>query len=76
MNKIKTLTSAQVLSRMKRGDKLYLSGGYTLRAIFRDSDAALVSHKVIVNLIKVGKISYPRIPSIHSNFTLHTEDKQ
>jgi hypothetical protein len=70
--KIKSLTSAQVIARMRKGDILNTYGWGQNRGIFEDG--TMVSHVVIRNLIKGGKINRPVHCSIHSPFTLRREE--
>lgn len=69
---MKTLTAAQVLSRMRKGDSLLPQGISSTRAMF--ADGSKVSHLVIRRLIKSGRINRPAGMSIHSAFTLGQND--
>lgn len=57
---------------MKKGDLPHILGGYTLKAIW--DDGAVASQKVMLRLLKTGKINRPAHTSVHSNFTLVIED--
>ena len=68
----KSLTGAQVLARMKRGDLPYIRGGYTEKSGFDDGRWA--SGQVMRRLRKSGKVDPPAHSSVHSPWTLPKEE--
>lgn len=66
--RIKTLTTVQIMARMRRGDLPTLKGGYSNKSMFEDG--AVASHQTMTKLWRAGKIVPPIKTSVSSPWTL------
>lgn len=68
MHNVETLNARQVLAKMQKGERLYGLGFTQSRGVFEDGSK--VSHAVMLNLLRAGKISRPEGMSISSPYTI------